>query len=679
MEVYASVIVGNDSPDDGNDSPDDGNGIDSPGDGYLCAAFGNENSVWVYSAKRKSHDENDNPKSPSVISQRKMDADLQNNTTRRLINETHGIFLDLQQLENAPTASKKASLVTFSRHYRSVLRACLLNLQSDDPSLRGHIEEFDQIKLFSFIELVWHLCEILLIESLPGGVVLQHLLDWVKLHRNNADQLAREVADSSEPAENPKYWPANFRLLLQGSTNEVQDLLALHPDRNPSDDDQFTIVEKLLKKMPSFKSFIGHSEFTMKWNYWQQECRSRCSQGQLASNNELLLIAQILCGDNDAFAEVKERFPDLSWYELLVAKLFYSNPMIKSYELQYHTQFCLDLCGGREELETWHVILLAAIEFDVHAVIKISSECFGNWWFVAHMADLFHHCGQLETGRMQIGYGIDLREFLLLEYASSLMSHQSLWLVATDYFLHCPTRGRHYLEEYIERLPLENEFKAFKVLQLCKKLDFSKHALSICKQMGMKALQHNRLGSALSWCIRAKDPAFASFISERFTDEYFAKGEFSDLDLIDHLGSSMLLCDRLTFLGKYREFHLMYENGDFIEAGNLLISLITSNLAPKRIWLSLLTDALPLLEHEQIVFTSNQTYELMHCLEEVRLSFKSADYIGTSEGSSGDTKDKDEQEENWSSKTSDGDKSVLFQPIRLALARNLSRSLLLDD
>ena len=35
----------------------------------------------------------------------------------------------------------------------------------------------------------------------------------------------------------------------------------------------------------------------------------------------------------------------------------------------------------------------------------------------------------------------------------------------------------------------------------------------------------------------------------RFTDEYFAKGEFSDLDLIDHLGPSMLLCDRLTFLG----------------------------------------------------------------------------------------------------------------------------------
>jgi hypothetical protein len=29
---------------------------------------------------------------------------------------------------------------------------------------------------------------------------------------------------------------------------------------------------------------------------------------------------------------------DLSWYEIMVAKLLYSNPTIKSYELQYHTK-----------------------------------------------------------------------------------------------------------------------------------------------------------------------------------------------------------------------------------------------------------------------------------------------------------------------------------------------------
>lgn len=39
---------------------------------------------------------------------------------------------------------------------------------------------------------------------------------------------------------------------------------------------------------------------------------------------------------------------------------------------------------------------------------------------------------------------------------------------------------------------------------------------SICKIMAMQALRNNRLGSALSWSIRAKDAAFATLISERF-------------------------------------------------------------------------------------------------------------------------------------------------------------------
>lgn len=39
------------------------------------------------------------------------------------------------------------------------------------------------------------------------------------------------------------------------------------------------------------------------------------------------------------------------------------------------------------------------------------------------------------------------------------------------------------------------------------------------------------------------------FNSVRFLQDYCARGTFTDLDLIDNLGSAMLLSDRLTFLG----------------------------------------------------------------------------------------------------------------------------------
>ena len=40
------------------------------------------------------------------------------------------------------------------------------------------------------------------------------------------------------------------------------------------------------------------------------------------------------------------------------------------------------------------------------------------------------------------------------------------------------------------------------------------------------------------------------FLLNRFLSEYCKSGGFSNLDLIDNLGSAMLLSDRLTFLGK---------------------------------------------------------------------------------------------------------------------------------
>ncbi len=55
-----------------------------------------------------------------------------------------------------------------------------------------------------------------------------------------------------------------------------------------------------------------------------------------------------------------------------------------------------------------------------------------------------------------------------------------------------------------------------------------------------------------------------------------------DLDLLDHLGASMLLNDKLTFLCKYREFHRLLEKREFVPAGDLLVRLLLSNTVPRR-------------------------------------------------------------------------------------------------
>lgn len=50
---------------------------------------------------------------------------------------------------------------------------------------------------------------------------------------------------------------------------------------------------------------------------------------------------------------------------------------------------------------------------------------------------------------------------------------------------------------------------------------------SICKILAMKAIRNNRLGSALSWSIRAKDAAFATLVSDRWVQPALASSGLS--------------------------------------------------------------------------------------------------------------------------------------------------------
>lgn len=67
----------------------------------------------------------------------------------------------------------------------------------------------------------------------------------------------------------------------------------------------------------------------------------------------------------------------------------------------------------------------------------------------------------------------------------------------------------------------------------------------------MKCIRQGRLGSALAWALKAQDGAFATFIADQFLKNYAKHGELQCQDLLENLGSCMLISDRLTFLGSY--------------------------------------------------------------------------------------------------------------------------------
>ncbi|XP_076607784.1 nuclear pore complex protein Nup85 [Chaetodon auriga] len=596
----------------------------------------------------------------SVIHEVRKDEDIYSPILRKLFNESHHIFVGLQTIrEDLPSKNKKPQFVSISKNYRSVIRACMEELQQVAVSTKVAevaMQYGNQVSILLAIELIWNLCEVLFIDAAPAGSLLLHLLDWVRLHKADVDEKAREVLQSESPAEHHDYWDVVVSYVLQGRLEEARQMLVKQATLQPAARNMYKLMDTLLSKMPFYNPGGTQTltEFDVKWRHWHEEV-DRCLQdNSFASNKHLELICKILVGDEDTLLEHKELLS--TWYHFLVTRLLFCHPTVKPTELHYYAQSCMTMfLDPRSVPEPLDSILLAAFEFDIHQVIKDCSIALNNWWFVAHLTDLLDHCKLLQSHNLH--FGSNLREFLLLEYASGLFTHHSLWQLAVDYFDHCPEFGRVYLELQIERVPLDTERKALKVLRICEQRQMSEQVRSICKIMAMRALRNNRLGSALSWSIRAKDAAFATLISERFLQDYCARGTFSDLDLIDNLGPAMLLSDRLTFLGKYREFHKLYGEKRFSEAAKLLLSLMTAKIAPRSFWMTLLTDALPLLEQKEVIFSADQTHELMFCLEELTSSLNTT-------APSTDRPMQDEDIE-----------LTKVELLRLALARNLAMAI----
>ncbi|KAI4533909.1 hypothetical protein MG293_016928 [Ovis ammon polii] len=589
------------------------------------------------------------------------DIDVYSKILRKLFNESHGIFVGLQRIEEELTGkSRKAQLVRVSKNYRSVIRACMEEMHqfavADKDSARGR-QFSSQVSILSAMELIWNLCEILFIEVAPAGPLLLYLLDWVRLHVCEVDNLSADVLGSENPSKHESFWNLVTTLVLQGRLDEARQMLSKEADTNPTSAGMCRVLGDLMRTMPVLSPGNTQTltELELRWQHWHEECERHLQDGTFASNPHLESLCKVLLGDDAALLEQKELLSN--WYHFLVTRLLYSQPTVKPMDLHLYAQSSLDLfLGGESSPEPLDNILMAAFEFDIHQVIKECSLALSNWWFVAHLTDLLDHCKLLQSHNLY--FGSNMREFLLLEYASGLFAHHSLWQLGVDYCDHCPELGRVSLELHIERIPLTTEQKALKVLRVCEQRQMTEQVRSICKILAMKAVRNNRLGSALSWSIRAKDAAFATLVSDRFLRDYCERGCFSDLDLIDNLGPAMMLSDRLTFLGKYREFHRLYGEKRFVDAASLLLSLMTSQIAPRSFWMTLLTDALPLLEQKQVIFSAEQTYELLRCLED----------LTSGRPLCGEPDAQQLQE--------DDIETTKVEILRLALARNLARSII---
>ena len=609
---------------------------------------------------------------PGVVKLKWNQEMVTNKATRALLSQSARLFTQLKK-KRSTTVISASEIVKSSRKYRSVIHATSESIVVEDDS------SLELFKMVSKIEMVWHLCEILFLDSHPPGILLNQLLSWIRWHLNHRLLiLTEQVLKTRRPTDHPSFWKVLYHFMFSGQIDQAKEWINLYKqsisgqsisdqsisrqasvaeeEEEPREEiERANILIQVLNKMPMYSYGQLSHEVDMRWSVWSSEVKEILATG-FFMDSPLEVVMRVLSGDEETVRRIATRKEnEVTWMHVLVTKILFKDPFLKEHDLQSIASEAVEVfTSAGHEVTSIDRTLLAAFNYDLMQVVTEACSFNDNWWFVSHFVDL------LSTGDSLQSHGIEsedkLRDFLLLDFADTLMTHESLWRIAIDYYdwsghqsSSCEqgrgeeinSTGRYRLELMLERIPLKSESIAYKILDIGMKRSLKSLTRSVCRSMAQQWIRKGNLSSALTWSLRSEDSNISSFIADQMLLKYSQMSTASnsaqigsqvsqsaqgglgqsssevgrsssetgrsssetgqsscviDSDILSSLGPSMLVSEKLTFLAKYYELKQLMkrrtESGS--EAAHLLVSLISSNISPPFFLLTLLGDAVQL-------------------------------------------------------------------------------------
>ncbi|KAG5451381.1 Nucleoporin nup85 [Clonorchis sinensis] len=371
--------------------------------GPLRHCWGSGNRILVHSASgvRNVSDPED------LLYEVKWGVSLTSNEfMRRLVKTSYDVFCALQYNTNPERCA------SFSVQYRAALTVCsqeilqFLKLSVDiDDAKASHL--MAQCEIVLRLELIWHLAELIFLQSFPEGHLAYNLCSWFHVQSQEAADNARLLIDlhgSSSagrsslvrPEEDERFWPTVLALVLQARPHEAASLLAIHSYANSRG---LRSLRQLLVAMPIASHNTKNkgtwrnsgAAFSQAWNYWQSECRRRLSGGEFdhtgndaESTQYVKLIVSILAGSSASWDDpviLLVTGGSRAWYFRFVSFLFYTNQLVTMDELSGHLDAWLNGRGISD----------GESDSDLdQSFVRVSCEKLESWWLVAHFTNLLH-------------------------------------------------------------------------------------------------------------------------------------------------------------------------------------------------------------------------------------------------------------------------------------------------
>ncbi|KAL3993689.1 Nup85 Nucleoporin family protein [Acanthocheilonema viteae] len=513
-----------------------------------------------------------------------------------LVHESHSIFSRVQH--NAKLATLTVSdVLSYSLQYRSIIRSTLSTIS---------VSEFEIKELLTTAELIWSLVEAIFIKTHDSSVVVD-LMTWARFclaHTPYVDEISNLLRGSKIKRLNKEhFWHQIIYFILSGMFNNAVTFLETYG--NLCDDDAVRCLAKVVSeiKMDLLSDENTVSDFISA----QEEVRNMCTSGLFRTNAEAEKVAMIIAGDISTITSVSVQLDN--WFELVPPYLLFVQPGATLPQLRDVVKDCLKIFGV-SKCNGIDAVMCELFSLEALRALHRISTSSTNWWFPAHLADLLQKADE----RITSAFGTDIRQYLIIEYGSSLFSEPGLWQVGFDYLRETGDEGLAHLELLIGQVPVDNETVATKLCSLCDEVGFDQTRKDITRTTAYRLLRARKWGSALSWAIRSRDIEIVSTIAD-YVVMQCAPDQFSSITVVEHFTEVMLLSSSFAFLHRYYKFRKLLESDQKIKAAELLVELIVSNLVPRKFDIILVSDLISILGYDdEVLLSKDGTEQLLEHL-----------------------------------------------------------------
>ncbi|KAN0048130.1 hypothetical protein ACTA71_002525 [Dictyostelium dimigraforme] len=528
----------------------------------------------------------------------------------------------------------------------------VLTLEIDDTYL-AYEREIDNLICMS---TMWRVANLFYfsVSTSSNSVSPTQLLDCIELERkellNSIEQQGTQDPIDSE------YYNQIARLLVCGCIDQViqqLNILSRAPRsasqiKSTSRKSPINLLIDILSSIPLKKKTMGAplypNEHLIQWNKWHQETQKILSQyiesGSSSTNQvdeNLLPIVKILLGDQQTIMSTCNSFLQLVVSNILFVEYTTSTTQLR----QLFTQ-CYQTIQAPTTIDK---IFLSFATKDLDITLKKIFK-HSPAWLAVHLSDLLYHhpyvMRKLPTSESQL---TNIREYLLSDFGQSLASDSSLLSIGCNYLKYVKNGGLEMIDQFISRQPIHFEKNAIKMLDKWATSIETKN--SIYKMLSLQDFKRKRYAASLNWLMLANDNSHITLLSNYLLENQLNSEFLNDLQsllekndeidcninnnngnnnrisnntnmVVDENKFEIANNSELIFLIRYRELINLWKERSFKEYSSSLCLMFKDRVIPKRFWLRLLIDCVPLLESlKNLYFTYQDTLLLQSCLEEI--------------------------------------------------------------